>query len=511
MQHRLGFSVLIFTVLFFSVSSLYSLVIAAPAETPLSKISILYKNTKQTSREKSLLNQGDALLTGSNIQILIEGLDRGSYNLFMEKDGKERTALAEQIKIDKKTKILIPSADEWLTISNNSGDYKLIVSNHASEEISSEFYFMVLPASKEDDSLETSLIENSNLTQAKFISVPKMNPTELKNVFAYAKKTMSNIQTLRTRGVGSSIYKKYASAVAHIFNIRDGKTVSTGSGIILNNQGDIITNYHVAKGAESYKIFLKNYADQYFFEAKLESCNPSKDLAHIKIKFVPPDMRTMDLGSNEDALVGDDVHAIGHPIGQPWVYTRGTIGQILPGYQYEIGENKYKATMIQTQTPLNPGNSGGPLITDQGMVIGVNTFITENAQGINFAVSVDDIKEFYQNRFSYPCDKVRVKPKSKVVIMEKKDTNGDGKIDEILTDTDGNGKGDTLELDTNHDGKVDQVYFDVDEDLYFETRFIEKDDMYVYLGDFDKDGKYDKIGYDYDKDGTPDKVEDFAG
>ncbi|MCL0045904.1 serine protease [Nitrospinaceae bacterium] len=511
MWQRLRFSVLIFTVLFFSVSSLYSLVIATPAETPISKISIFYKNTKQTSKEKSLLSQGDALLTDANIQISIKGLDIGSYSLLMERNGKEKTTLVEKIKIDKKTKVLIPSSNDWLTLSKKSGNYKLIISDHASGEIASEFAFMVLPASEEDDSVATSLIKNSKLTQTKFINIPKMNPNEIKNVFAYAKKTMSNIQTLRTRGVGASIYKSYAPAVAHILNIQGGETVSTGSGIILNNQGDIITNFHVAENAESYKIILKNYADQYVFEAKLESCNPSKDLALIKLKFVPPDIRTMVLGSNEDVLVGDDVHAIGHPIGQPWVYTRGTIGQIFPDYEYQIKGNKYKATMIQTQTPLNPGNSGGPLITDQGMVIGVNTFITQNAQGVNFAVSVDDIKEFYQNRFSYPCDKVRIEPKSKPVVIEEKDTNGDGKIDEVITDLNGNRKGDLMVRDTDHDGKSDRLFFDVDEDGYFETRIFEKDDMYIFLGDFDKDGKYDKIGYDYDKDFVPDKVEDYGG
>ena len=170
--------------------------------------------------------------------------------------------------------------------------------------------------------------------------------------------------------IGSEIFEKLAPSTVLIRS-----SFGIGSGVLINDQGFIITNYHVAEGAESYKIILKNYADQYFFEAKLESCNPSKDLAHIKLKFVPPDIRTMELGSNEEALVGDDVHAIGHPIGQPWVYTRGTIGQIFPGYEYEIGGNKYKATMIQTQTPLNPGNSGGALFNLDGELVGINNAI----------------------------------------------------------------------------------------------------------------------------------------
>ena len=65
--------------------------------------------------------------------------------------------------------------------------------------------------------------------------------------------------------------------------------------------------------------------------------------------------------------------------------------------------------------------------------------------------------------------------------------------------------------DTDHDGEQDRMFFDTDEDGYFETRILEKKDMYIFLGDFDKDGKYEKIGYDYDKDFKPDKVEDYYG
>ena len=366
------------------------------------------------------------------------------------RDGKERTTLAEQIKIDKKTKVLIPSADEWLTISNNTGDYKLIANDTTNGKVVAEFSFMVLPSSEKVDSTKgtvATLTKNSKLTQTKFINfsninIPKINPEEIKNVFTLAKKTTSNIQTIRTRGMGSTIYKTYAAAVALVVNVQDGKKAWHGSGIILNTQGDIITNYHVAEGADSLKVILLNHKGKYFFEAKLEYCLPDKDLALIKLNFAPPDIQVIQLGSNEDAMVGDDVHAIGHPLGQPWVYTRGPIGQIFSDYSWEIDGNQFKATMIQTQTPINPGNSGGPLITDQGKVIGVNTLTTKQAQGVNFAVSVNDIKEFYQNRSSYPCDKVRVDPKPKPTIIEKNDTNGDGKVDEVITDLNGNGKGD---------------------------------------------------------------------
>jgi len=99
MRKPIRLLVMAFNVLLFLVPVSYSLVLAAATEITSSKINILYKNTKQTSSKKSLLDQGDALLTGTNIQILIEGFYIRSYDLFMEKDGDKKTSLAEKIKI----------------------------------------------------------------------------------------------------------------------------------------------------------------------------------------------------------------------------------------------------------------------------------------------------------------------------------------------------------------------------------------------------------------------------
>ena len=360
---------------------------------------------------------------------------------------------------------------------------------------------------------EISTSKNSNLTQDKFINARKINPQEIKNVFAHGKKIMSNIKTNLTRGVGSSIYKSYAPAVAYILKIKNGEIVSAGSGIILNTQGDMITNFHVVNGGDSYKILLKNYGVQSVFEAELEHCNQIKDLAHIKLTYAPIDIRTIELGNNADVVVGDDVYAIGHPLNlkSGWVLSRGVVGQIFKDYEDKTKGNKFKATVIQTDTSINPGNSGGPLISDQGKVIGINTFKLTNAQGLNFAVSVDEVKEFYQNRSSYSCDKVRVKPESKPKIVYEKDTNGDGKIDKRLLDLNANGKADWLESDLDHDGKFDVYNCDLNEDGYFETRVIEKPDWLEFDYDTNKDGRYDKKGFDDNKDGKPDRYEDIVG
>ena len=92
--------------------------------------------------------------------------------------------------------------------------------------------------------------------------------------------------------------------------------------------------------------------------------------------------------------VGADVHAIGHPAGEAWTYTKGIVSQIRPGYEWQPKASvKHVADVIQTQTPINPGNSGGPLISDDGRLIGVNSF-KKDGEALNFAVSIGEVEKF---------------------------------------------------------------------------------------------------------------------
>ena len=85
--------------------------------------------------------------------------------------------------------------------------------------------------------------------------------------------------------------------------------------------------------------------------------------------------------------IGDDVEAVGHPKGEMWTYTRGYISQVRADYEWSYNEAFIlKADVVQTQTPISTGNSGGPLFNRQGKLVGVNTMVTEG-QNLNFAVS----------------------------------------------------------------------------------------------------------------------------
>ena len=94
----------------------------------------------------------------------------------------------------------------------------------------------------------------------------------------------------------------------------------------------------------------------------------------LKVEAPSRLLHPLSMGDISKLEVGDDVHAIGHPEGEVWTYTTGTISQIRPKYEWKDENITHSATVIQTQTAINPGNSGGPLLNNKAQVIGINSF-----------------------------------------------------------------------------------------------------------------------------------------
>ena len=153
-----------------------------------------------------------------------------------------------------------------------------------------------------------------------------------------------------------------------------------GSGVIIDRDGQVLTNAHVVDGAASLLITLDSGART---PARLVGMDTVTDLALLRIDTSSP-LPVARLGDSAALRVGDEVVAIGNPMGLEQTMTRGIVSglnRILPGLSEQ--------PMIQTDAPINPGNSGGPLVDRCGAVVGINTFISEEANSIGFALPIN--------------------------------------------------------------------------------------------------------------------------
>jgi S1-C subfamily serine protease len=173
----------------------------------------------------------------------------------------------------------------------------------------------------------------------------------------------------------------------------------TGSGFLWDEQGRVITNYHVIRGAQEAMVTL---SDQRSFQARLVGASPEHDIAVLEIDVsadLPP---PIPIGSSAELRVGQTVLAIGNPFGLDHTLTTGIVSALNRTVDNEAGgqiEN-----VIQTDAAINPGNSGGPLIDSAGRLIGINTMIYSPSgayAGIGFAVPVDTINRVVPRLIGY--------------------------------------------------------------------------------------------------------------
>ena len=157
-----------------------------------------------------------------------------------------------------------------------------------------------------------------------------------------------------------------------------------GSGVIISSDGDVLTNYHVVRGARTISVKL---ADGREMEARVVGSDSNTDLALLKLPRVS-DLPVARLGDSDVLAVGDWVMAIGNPFGLEATVTVG----VLSGKGRVIGTGPYD-DFLQTDASINPGNSGGPLFNTRGQVVGINTAIVPGGQGIGFSIPINLAKD----------------------------------------------------------------------------------------------------------------------
>lgn len=159
-----------------------------------------------------------------------------------------------------------------------------------------------------------------------------------------------------------------------------------GSGLIIDAQGIILTNAHVVSDADRVTVVLR---DGRRFEGRVQGTDDLLDLAVVRIDG--DNLPTVSLGDSDAVRVGDWAIAVGNPLGLDNTVTLGIVST-LGRSSAEAGIPDKRLDFIQTDAAINPGNSGGPLLNQAGEVIGINTAIRANAQGIGFAIPINTVK-----------------------------------------------------------------------------------------------------------------------
>ncbi len=215
------------------------------------------------------------------------------------------------------------------------------------------------------------------------------NPTE-------KSQSILNTEDQVYRGRISDVATQVSPSIVGISNLsRDGdmfaqNTVeSTGSGVILDNEGYIVTNNHVVKGADTLTVTLADGNEE---QAEVIGTDPQTDLAVIKVK-VDNHVTPIKFGDSEQLVVGQEVIAIGNPLGLR--FARSVTSGIVSGLNRLLTtEEGFLFRLIQTDAAINPGNSGGALVNLDGELIGINTIkIAESGfEGMGFSIPSNQVK-----------------------------------------------------------------------------------------------------------------------
>ena len=193
----------------------------------------------------------------------------------------------------------------------------------------------------------------------------------------FSKIVINAVEKIKNAVVKIDIYKKNNNRIIQ---------AGTGSGFVFSSDGLIFTNSHVISVGETIKVILLDGSE---YTADIIGKDADTDLAIIKI--YGNGYSVAELGNSEDLKIGQLVIAIGNPLGYQHSVSTGVISGV--GRSLRTSTGRFIDHVLQSDAPLNPGNSGGPMIDWEGKVVGINTAIIMGAQGLSFAIDINTAKE----------------------------------------------------------------------------------------------------------------------
>ena len=267
---------------------------------------------------------------------------------------------------------------------------RLIFQTSSSPETSSQLAQLSITQSlnktdnTSDSEKSTWLTVRAPISNSNFIvdAVQKVGPAVVR---INASRTVSQRPNMFGRGIPEDFYG-FESPRSRNAPVEQG----TGSGFIISSDGNILTNAHVVEGSTIVEVVLK---DGRRFQGKVLGTDSVTDLAVVKIDA--DNLQTVSLGDSNNLQPGEWAIAIGNPLGLDNSVTVGIISGTGRSSN-DVGVPDKRVGFIQTDAAINPGNSGGPLLNQNGEVIGINTAIIDGAQGLGFAIPINNAQQIAQ-------------------------------------------------------------------------------------------------------------------
>jgi S1-C subfamily serine protease len=467
---------------------------------------------------------GDAVPLGTRYQIVISPASDAPLAV----TATDNNNLYRTSRVSASRSLRLPQSGGWYTAPSKAGDIRIVATQDGTSVEHVIRTVDVQPLGASDRNAAPIALAESHPVEG---IEPRDFTALLKDVSAFrAVAAQLGNAPLRApvSGTGADVFKRAAPSVV-LIRRDDG---SGGSGIVVK-PGEILTNWHVARGAKSLGVILFRASEPSVpgntrYEAKVLKYDEVADLALLG--FNGPSTPTLELGDEKTLAIGSRVHAIGHPLWQFWSYTQGVVSQIRPDFPWQTsGETiQHKATLIQTQTPIAPGNSGGPLMTDDAKLVGVNSWIRLERDGYNYAVAVSEVKRFLAstgNRTAPPATSSRVAavsqatPQLKPVAAEAVaqsctpqaikaylDKASNKKV--TLVDTRCTGRVNLIQVGTRAERNPEYALIDTAGDSRIDIKIVygfqPNVNLWIFYGK--RDGVPTAFGYERDNAGRPERI-----